>query len=628
MSSTTRLATLTVLALLGLTGTASADTYCVASPAACPAGVPSQGDLQVALKAAQDHKGHDTVLVGAGTYSTADGFFYYTVDAENTVELVGEGDATVLQGSTPAKTGSFEVLQVTAPAPSRVAGVHVIAPGAVGVSDSPAGILVQDGTDVEDVRVTDVDTAPSAASYGITVEDGGDVRRAEVDVADGVAGVRVSGEQPVEITDSTITAGLAVRSAAVGATMVRRSTLNAYDVGVSNCGASMDVESSVIRVLADNGSAIIANACNVGASVNGSHLTMIASGYANTFAVQASTAAAVSTNVKIDNSILFGFAVRFKRTTSAPGGAVVIHGANINSSSGSDVATGTGSTNVVGGMTQKVGFVEPASGDYRIQPASLMVDAGRSDSFVALGGTDRSGAARSVGARRDLGAYEYQALAPVAAIGGATTVTVGEPLTLSGAQSRDDDAGDSVTSFAWNFGDGASAAERDVSHAWSQPGTYAVALTVTDETGKTNTATTDVVVTAPPVVPGGGGATGGGETTGGGGEAGGGGGGTGGGGVSGGDVSAPTIDGLRLQRARGLLRLRLSEAATLGVRVERRSGTRFRAASTAKPVAGKAGANSVKVATKRLRPGRYRLVVTATDAAGNRTVRRLAFRVA
>jgi hypothetical protein len=36
----------------------------------------------------------------------------------------------------------------------------------------------------------------------------------------------------------------------------------------------------------------------------------------------------------------------------------------------------------------------------------------------------------------------------------------------------------------------------------------------------------------------------------------------------------------------------------------------------------------VKVATKRLRPGRYRLVVTATDAAGNRTVRRLAFRVA
>ena len=35
----------------------------------------------------------------------------------------------------------------------------------------------------------------------------------------------------------------------------------------------------------------------------------------------------------------------------------------------------------------------------------------------------------------------------------------------------------------------------------------------------------------------------------------------------------------------------------------------------------------MKLATQRLRPARYRLVVTATDAAGNRSVKRLAFRV-
>jgi sugar lactone lactonase YvrE len=73
-----------------------------------------------------------------------------------------------------------------------------------------------------------------------------------------------------------------------------------------------------------------------------------------------------------------------------------------------------------------------------------------------------------------------------------------------------------------------------------------------------------------------------------------------------------------------LLRLRLSEPARLTIRLEQRRGTRWkRIATTARP--GKAGANTVKIGLRLRRngkkrplsPGRYRLVVRATDTAGN-----------
>jgi hypothetical protein len=69
----------------------------------------------------------------------------------------------------------------------------------------------------------------------------------------------------------------------------------------------------------------------------------------------------------------------------------------------------------------------------------------------------------------------------------------------------------------------------------------------------------------------------------------------------------------------------LSEAATVRVQVQRRSGRRFRAVGAAKRLAGVAGAN--RTTLRRLAAGRYRVVVTAIDAAGNRSVKRLAFRV-
>jgi hypothetical protein len=116
------------------------------------------------------------------------------------------------------------------------------------------------------------------------------------------------------------------------------------------------------------------------------------------------------------------------------------------------------------------------------------------------------------------------------------------------------------------------------------------------------------------------------------------GGGPGGGGLQPLDTTAPVLSRVRLDRSRlrgrraVVLRFRTSEAATLRVVAKRRRDGRFvRAGVLRRPVAAGAGRVRLtrRIGGRRLLPGRYRLVVTAADAAGNRsTPRRLRLAVA
>jgi hypothetical protein len=80
------------------------------------------------------------------------------------------------------------------------------------------------------------------------------------------------------------------------------------------------------------------------------------------------------------------------------------------------------------------------------------------------------------------------------------------------------------------------------------------------------------------------------------------------------DTSAPKVRKLRL--AAGSLKLRLSERAALVIKVEKKKHGRFRKVR-ALTRAGRAGQNVLSLG-RRLGPGRYRVSVVATDAAGNR----------
>lgn len=86
--------------------------------------------------------------------------------------------------------------------------------------------------------------------------------------------------------------------------------------------------------------------------------------------------------------------------------------------------------------------------------------------------------------------------APVASAGGPYTGPEGTALTFDGSSSSDPDH--NAVSFAWSFGDGATATTADAAtkptHAYADNGTYTVTLTVTDAGGLSSTATTSATI--------------------------------------------------------------------------------------------------------------------------------------
>lgn len=168
---------------------------------------------------------------------------------------------------------------------------------------------------------------------------------------------------------------------------------------------------------------------------------------------------------------------------------------------------------------------------------------------------------------------------------------VGQNVAFSGAASSDDDG---ITKYEWDL-DGNGSFELDTgttptaSRTYGSPRTLTVRLRVTDQHGATAVATRDLTV-APTPGPGAG---------------------------PPGDPP-PALTGLAL-RGRSLS-YQLSEPATVTF-VFRRCATRRRCAGRRRTLTdvGEAGNNSIRLARRRFRPGLYRVVVTATDSAGQQS---------
>jgi PKD repeat protein len=74
------------------------------------------------------------------------------------------------------------------------------------------------------------------------------------------------------------------------------------------------------------------------------------------------------------------------------------------------------------------------------------------------------------------------------------------PLTVSFDGSHSSDPDGSIVSYQWSFGDGASASGATAGHRYSA-GTYTAALTVTDDSGATTSATRQITASPPPPAP-------------------------------------------------------------------------------------------------------------------------------
>ena len=285
-------------------------------------------------------------------------------------------------------------------------------------------------------------------------------------------------------------------------------------------------------------------------------------------------------------------------------------------------------------------FVDAAGGDYRLRFDSPLIDVGAPGAPTTS--TDLAGFSRLVdgdgvpGARRDIGAYEYQAQSPLAAIAGPTTAQTAEQVTFSGEESSDADPGEPIAAYAWTVDGAQAGTEPTLNAAFQTAGDHTVVLTVTDPTGRQRSASHTIAVTAaptpsptplPPTSPAG-------------------------------DTTAPAISGLaaRPARVRSGRRVtfgfQLSEAAAVQLEIQRAVRGRRDGAACRKPTArnrtarrctrqlrvavvkavGKLGTNSARFSLRTrgraLPAGRYRAVVIASDATGNRSIaRRVSFTI-
>jgi PKD repeat protein len=87
---------------------------------------------------------------------------------------------------------------------------------------------------------------------------------------------------------------------------------------------------------------------------------------------------------------------------------------------------------------------------------------------------------------------------PIASLGGPYRARPNELIQFDGTGSYDSDGG-AITSYTWDFGDGATATSPTPTHIYAEEGSYALTLTVLDSSGHASTAATTVTISDAPV---------------------------------------------------------------------------------------------------------------------------------
>jgi PKD repeat protein len=586
--------------------------------------VATAGELTTALSSAQASGAADRILLAPGTYSGGTSGFSY--GGASQVEIVGAGQGqTTLTASSPAGA----TLTLTGGGGlNRVASLKVVVPP--NGAPQQRAIVLADGT-AEDVTV---EANPATSTNANAIQLYGTSRVSRVTVTGASSrGIEIGSGSSGAISDSLVVgpgsagtgieAGASTASATVLRTRVRQHSTAFH----ASFGGGLTVRDSVVEVGA-NAAAFVAddnnNNADFSSSILAERVTVVGSGSNTTGASTTSQSAGDNMSVTLRDSVLQGLTRPLSCAETGGLGTATITTDHSNLSlTGISDTCGPGVTHTA--RTELApGFVDQAAGDYRLRFDSLLRDIGRLDPLPA-GTLDFAGLPRPVDgdgdgtARVDIGAFEYQRSAPHAsASASALTAAPGEAVTFTGTATDADPLETALLTYSWSFDDGGIASGPSAQHAFTTPGAHTATLTVTDPAGASAQAVASVAVQAPvapqappaspPQGPG--------------------------------DITPPVLTHVRATVAipfgaalprlgaggLGSIRFTLSEAATVGLRFERKVGKRFRPVPGAITVRAKAGANRLRFAgrlsrRRALAPGRYRARLVATDAAGNRSTR-------
>ncbi len=123
-----------------------------------------------------------------------------------------------------------------------------------------------------------------------------------------------------------------------------------------------------------------------------------------------------------------------------------------------------------------------------VKPTHTYVSGGTFTVFLTV--TDDAGATGKASATATIGLGN---LPPIANVNGPYTGTTGTAITFDGSASKDPDG--TISAYSWDFGDGTTGTGAKPSHTYTSANIYNVILTVMDDAGATNSASTTATIT-------------------------------------------------------------------------------------------------------------------------------------
>jgi hypothetical protein len=475
----TRLSFAAVLLGLGLPAAAQAETFCVSDPTC--SGTPQPGVQEALNAAAANGPGtHDRIEIGPGTY--ADGATGRFTNVPNSpVTMVGSGDATILTSGSNVPVGTH-VLTV-AEESSLVSDLQV----RIGSTTFGLSLLgIADGVSI---------TSPATleAHTGVYLDSQGVFRNGEIELLgpSGLSGTGATGAGILE--DSTIEADTGASAATV-----RRVRIRAR-VGVFCSFASIAVDQALIELTTEGSSSgLLVSTFGGGSELDATNVTVVGAGQGAGIVSRATPFLAAGTaDMNVSSSVVRGVSTAVQRTGMTFIGNEGTANLTIGHSSydlASVTSSGPGALTETGGNLDDVGARFVGAGDYRLRHDSPLIDVGDpSPPGAGESGTDTAGQSRVVdgdgasGARRDMGAFEYQRRPPTVALAIDPVAPLpGQDVEFSAAGSVDADG--EALSYSWEFTGAAAPGEGEtVTRSFPEPRQEQVTLRVTDAAGVTTT---------------------------------------------------------------------------------------------------------------------------------------------
>ena len=136
-------------------------------------------------------------------------------------------------------------------------------------------------------------------------------------------------------------------------------------------------------------------------------------------------------------------------------------------------------------------FFAPGADDYHLNAGSLCINTGN-NLARGISLTDLEGNPRIMDGVVDMGAYEYPGPVLPVAVFGASPLSGPIPLTVNFS----DYSMGTVSSWSWDFGDGATSSEQSPTHIYTTEGSHTVSLTVTGPEGSTTEIKNGLIVVA------------------------------------------------------------------------------------------------------------------------------------